>query len=203
MSSPFTVMQHDVERLGIACSEADWKRAIEPLREVHFQESQVLFESGGPLRGWIFVTRGLTVLQQVGTVTGGKPTIDVVRFYEAGQLCPSPLPPPAGDLLTRQSVLGITDGAGILIHERSFNSIYAKGGWLGTYLRIKMMDAMAFDRAVMSVKTAMDLELRYRFLERFHVDLLSRTQEAFIARFLGLTRESYQTWLQRRSGGAA
>jgi len=95
----------------------------------------------------------------------------------------------------------VTDVADLAIPNDVFRREYLEGGFFGTYLRFKMMEAHLFAKEPICAKTPGQTEIRYRFLEEPHQNVIGSVRQKEVSRFLGVTPQGLSRFLRRRNAG--
>ncbi|MEM6300594.1 MAG: hypothetical protein AAF749_02565 [Pseudomonadota bacterium] len=96
-------------------------------------------------------------------------------------------------------LLAMTDLWVVAIPNGFFRSELLDGELTGRYLRLKSMETLCFDKELIAVKTRIDTESRYRFLEQFYDGVLDRVRQRDIAAFLGITPQGLSRFKRRRA----
>lgn len=190
---PLDSLRNDVERVVGPTSDADWHRVTSSLRPVECDQGQIVFSRQRRQLTWLFITRGIAAAEQPEP-NGG---IGISRFFEPGQFCTN-LTSLSKPEETGEIVASITPVAGVVMSNQFFQREYRSNGLLGPYLRDKIMEAILYDRELMRVKTANDLDTRYQFLASRNTDIVHRAPVADLARFIGIPKPTLQAYLARK-----
>ena len=164
-----------------------WERIVQRCKSVQIKAGDKIQNQARIADNWIFLSDGVAASEQ--TDHDGAST--VARFFEPGDFCAN-----LTSVWTRD--VALTDVVGIAIPDDVFRREYLEGGFFGTYLRLKMMNAHLFAKELICAKTSSQTETRYRFLEQHHSTVINSVQQKDIARFLGMTPQGLSRFLRRR-----
>ncbi|MEO1457682.1 MAG: hypothetical protein AAFV49_08970 [Pseudomonadota bacterium] len=196
--SPMDALERDIGALGIAIAPGEWAALRADLAEAAFPAGAVISSQARISEHWVFLSAGIAASEQAapdGTAT-------IARFFEAGQFCAN-LTSVWHRTIASDDLLAITDVAGVFVPDRIFRPAYLRGGAFGEYLRLKAMEAMLFDKDLICAKTSPSTEARLRFLEERHRDVVRRTPQKHLARFIGITPQGLSRFLRNRRAPAA
>lgn len=191
-------LKGDIQRLGVSIDLMTWERILQRCKSVQFKAGDTIQNQARVADSWIFLSIGVAASEQ--TDHDGVPT--VARFFEPGDFCANLTSAWTGDIAS-DDLVALTDVEGVEIPDEVFRWEYLEGGFFGTYLRLKMMDAHLFAKELICAKTSGQTETRYRFLERFHQTVIGSVQQKDIARFLGMTPQGLSRFLKHRKTGAS
>ena len=190
-----THLQRDMEELDITLADAEWERLSKDLTICSYAMGDVILSSARIADRWLFVTEGVVASAQA--TQGGDALI--ARFFEPGQFC-SNMTSAWSRQLASDELIAVTDVEGILFPDPLFRHEFLKGGAFGEYLRLKCMETLLFDKDVLYAKTSNNTEVQYRFLEERYAQVIARTTQKDLARFIGLTPQGLNRFLRRRDG---
>ncbi|MEM9725352.1 MAG: hypothetical protein AAF909_07810 [Pseudomonadota bacterium] len=193
--SALKILFGDIVAQGVALTEDDWRTLCASFDAVTHPAGDVILCQSQIAESWLFVAEGVAASTQ--TTTEGDAWI--ARFFEAGHLAAN-----LTSVWRREhfvdDLVAITQVTGVIIPDAIFRDAYLRGGAFGEYLRRKAMDTLLFDKELISAKTSASLERRHAFLKTFHRDVLSTVPKKDVARFLGVTPQSYSRFLRRSAG---
>ncbi|MEM9145542.1 MAG: hypothetical protein AAGC57_05030 [Pseudomonadota bacterium] len=189
------VLQRDVARSGVALSESDRTVIRDRLKDFGAAAGETVQAQTRVADQWLFLTEGIMASEQ----TWPDGSTSIARFFETGHICAN-LTSAWTRELAADELIAITDVVGLSLPDAFFRQEYLRGGAFGTYLRIKTMETLLLDKELICAKTSGQIEPRYRFLEQHHAEVLTRTRQKDIARFLGVTPQGLSRFLKRRIG---
>lgn len=184
---------NDIGLYGVALGPDTWRDLSKDFVGCAYAKGDVILSSARVADRWLFLTRGIAASEQ--TTPEGQALI--ARFFEPGQICTNITSawsrrPGSDDLIA------ITDVEGVLIPDPLFREEYLRGHAFGEYLRLKCMETLLFDKDILCAKTSNDTEVQYRFLEQNYDEVVLRTTQKDLARFIGLTPQGLNRFLQAR-----
>lgn len=188
---PLDSLRNDLIRFSGGLSDSEWGAFRGALHPMDCAAGQVIFGRQRRQLAWVFLTRGIAAAEQ--PETGGE--LSISRFFEPGQFCTNVTalsqPEETGEI-----VMAITAVSGVVMSDQFFQAHYRSNDILGAYLREKIMEAVLFDRELLRVKTSMNVDTRYQFLASRSIDILHRAPVVDLARFVGISPKSMQTYMQ-------
>ena len=191
---PLEVLKADIDRLGGVAPEA-WDGFARRIAAATFAKKDVVFGAGAIADSVLFVADGVAASEQV--LEDGASSI--ARFFEPPQMAAN-----VTSLVRREpahdALIAMTPVAGVVIPYALFAQEYFDGDQIGRYLRAKTLETLLFDKEVICAKTQTSTEARYRFLLEHHTDVVARTPDKDIARFLGITPQGLSRFLRTRGG---
>ncbi len=188
-----TSLVDDIQRLGVALNGHEWDTIRQRCSTVRIQAGEKIQNQARVADAWIFLSDGVAASEQ--TWLDGSSTI--ARFFEPGTICANFTSAWTRDIAS-DDLLAVTDVAGVAIPDSIFRQEYLQGGFFGTYLRLKMIEAHLFAKELICAKTSGQTETRYQFLERHHQCVIGNVPQKDIARFLGITPQGLSRFLRRR-----
>ncbi|MEM7776028.1 MAG: cyclic nucleotide-binding domain-containing protein [Pseudomonadota bacterium] len=190
--SPLELLEQNIAEKGLAIPAEEWQRLRADLSEITYAAGAVIFSIADVSYGWFFLSSGIAASEQVSP--DGEASI--ARFFEARQFCAN-LTSTWRQELAPDNLVAITDVEGVVLPDRIFRTEYLRGGLFGEFLRLKAMETLLFDKDLIIAKTSTDTEMRYRFLEQSHAQVIARVPQKDIARFLGVTPQGLSRFLRR------
>ncbi|WP_434053827.1 MAG: hypothetical protein RDA78_02665 [Roseibium sp.] len=192
------LMEDDILRLDVALDLSDWGQIKQRCRFVDVAAGDKIQNQARVTDSWIYLSNGIAASEQ--TWLDGTSTI--ARFFEPGNICANLTSAWTRDIAS-DDLVAVTDVAGIAIPNDLFRTEYLEGGFFGTYLRLKLMDAHLFAKELICAKTSGRTEARYQFLEQYHQHVIASVRQKDIARFLGVTPQGLSRFLRRRKSGTS
>ena len=192
--SALKILYDDIKAQGVVLPEDDWRELCASFEPVTLAAGDVILCQSQIADRWLFVAQGVAASAQ--TSIAGEAWI--ARFFEAGHFAAN-LPSVWRRDYFLDDLVAITPVAGVFIPDTVLREAYLRGGAFGVYLRIKVMETLLFDKDLLCAQTSASLERRYEFLETFYRDVLSSVPKKDVARFLGVTPQSYSRFLRSRS----
>lgn len=189
----FASLEGDIQRLNVSIDLITWERIVQRCKSVQINAGDKIQNQARVADSWIFLSKGIAASEQ--TDRDGVSTI--ARFFEPGDFCTNLTSAWTRDIAS-DDLVALTNVDGIEIPDEVFRREYLEGGFFGTYLRLKMMDAHLFAKELICAKTSAQTETRYRFLERYHQSVIGSVQQKDIARFLGMTPQGLSRFLRHR-----
>ncbi|MEO1492976.1 MAG: hypothetical protein AAFV19_12560 [Pseudomonadota bacterium] len=191
-------VSRDIDARGGAAALADWERLVPRVSAFACPAKQVILSAAQVADRLLFVTAGIAASEQVYP----DGTAGIARFFEPGHICTNVTSAWERDI-AEDTLIAITPVEGVMMPLALFMEEYLDGGAFGRYLRQKLLDVIAFDKAVICAKTLTRTEDRYRFLETQYADVITQVPAKDIARFLGVTPQGLSRFLRQRreSGG--
>ncbi|MEM6384482.1 MAG: hypothetical protein AAF739_17580 [Pseudomonadota bacterium] len=171
----------------------EWARITQGCTSVRVPAGDIIQSQARVADSWVFLSDGIAASQQ--TWTTGMSTI--ARFFEPGSICANFTSVWTRDIAS-DDLIASTDVVGLAIPDRIFRQQYLEGGFFGTYLRLKMIDAHLFAKELIGAKTSGQTETRYQFLEQYHHSVIASVPKKDVARFLGVTPQGLSRFLRRR-----
>ena len=190
----FASLEFDIQRLGVALPTDEWDLIKKRCAKVHVNAGETIQSQARVADSWIFLSLGVAASEQ--TLLDGASTI--ARFFEPGNICANLTSAWTRDIAS-DDLIAVTDVAGLAIPDEIFRRQYLEGGFFGTYLRLKMMEAYLFAKELIVTKTSGQTEIRYQFLEQHHENIIGNVPQKDIARFLGVTPQGLSRFLRRRA----
>ncbi|MEO1483673.1 MAG: cyclic nucleotide-binding domain-containing protein [Myxococcota bacterium] len=175
----------------------EWRRISTRLADCSYRQGEVIFSQVRLTDHWLFITDGVAASEQ--TTPDGAVLIG--RFFEPGHIC-SNITSAWARQISSDDLRAITDVEGVLLPNPLFRQEYLGGGAFGRYLRIKAMAALLFDKEILCTKTTNDTDIQYRFLEYNYREVIRRSTQKDIARFIGITPQGLSRFLKNRRGAA-
>ena len=194
----FASLKDDIKRLGVSIDLVTWERIVQRCKSVQIKAGDTIQNQARIADNWIFLSDGVAASEQ--TDHDGAST--VARFFEPGDFCANLTSVWTRDVAS-DDLVALTDVVGIAIPDDVFRREYLEGGFFGTYLRLKMMNAHLFAKELICAKTSSQTETRYRFLEQHHQRVIGSVQQKDIARFLGMTPQGLSRFLRSRKTGGS
>ena len=187
-------LRQDMERLDRVLCDGEWGKLSRDFTTCTYAMGDTILSSARIADRWIFLTEGVVASEQA--TQGGDALI--ARFFEPGQFC-SNLTSAWTRQLASDELIAVTDVEGVLIPDTLFRHEFLRGGVFGEYLRLKCMETLLFDKDVLCAKTSNSTEVQYRFLEQSYTQVIARTTQKDLARFMGLTPQGLNRFLRRRN----
>ncbi|MEM1287762.1 MAG: cyclic nucleotide-binding domain-containing protein [Pseudomonadota bacterium] len=175
-----------------------WERIVQTCKRVQIKAGDKIQNQARVADSWIFLSEGVAASEQ--TDHDGDPTI--ARFFEPGDICANITSAWTRDVAA-DDLVALTEVVGVAIPDQVFRQEYLEGGFFGTYLRLKMMNAHLFAKELICAKTSGQTETRYRFLEQHHQTVIGSVQQKYIARFLGMTPQGLSRFMRHRKTEAS
>lgn len=192
------VLERDIRGLGVNLDLSEWDAIAQRCQYVHVPARKRIQNQAHVADSWVFLSDGIAASEQ--TWLDGSSTI--ARFFEPGNICANLTSVWTRDIAA-DDLLAVTDVAGLAIPNSIFRQQYLEGGFFGTYLRFKMMEAHLFAKELVCAKTSAQTETRYQFLEEHHQSVIGSVPKRDIARFLGITPQGLSRFLRRRNSRIA
>lgn len=186
-------LQGDVQRLGVTLDLNEWGQIGQRCTHVHIPAGNKIQNQARVADSWMFLSDGVAASEQ--TWLDGASTI--ARFFEPGNICANFTSAWTRDIAS-DDLVAVADVSGVAIPNDIFRREYLEGGFFGTYLRLKMMEAHLFAKELICAKTSGQTETRYQFLEQYHQNVIGTVPQKDIARFLGVTPQGLSRFLRRR-----
>ncbi|MEM0947878.1 MAG: hypothetical protein AAGK37_10755 [Pseudomonadota bacterium] len=194
----FASLESDIQHLGVVIDLNTWEEIAQRCKSVQIAAGDKIQNQARVADSWIFLSDGVAASEQ--TWLDGAST--VARFFEPGDFCVNLTSAWTRDIAS-DDLVALTDVVGIAVPDDIFRREYLEGGFFGTYLRLKVMDAHLFAKELICAKTSGRTETRYRFLEQHHRTIIESVQQKDIARFLGMTPQGLSRFLRRRKPEAS
>ncbi|MEM1272961.1 MAG: hypothetical protein AAGF88_04040 [Pseudomonadota bacterium] len=191
-SAPFEVLKKDLNRIGVELDDEELKRIKHASTPTAVRAGNLILSQCRIADRIIFLTKGIAASEQ--NWPDGTSTIG--RFFEHADFCTNLASAWSCDMAS-EDLLAITDVMGLAFPAQWFQREYLHGNGFGTYLRWRIMEAHLFDRDLICVKTSARMDKRYGFLKTHHRDVIGRTPQKDIARFLGVTPQGLSRYLRR------
>ncbi|MEO0326956.1 MAG: hypothetical protein AAF217_00020 [Pseudomonadota bacterium] len=191
-------LRQDVELHGVTISEAEWRSLCKDFSCCAYPQGDVIIDQARVADRWLFLTKGIAASEQ--TTTDGDALI--ARFFEKGHFC-SNLTSAWGRQIASDELIAITNIEGVILPNALFREQYLRGNAFGEYLRMKTMEALMFDKEILCAKTSNDTELQFSFLEYSHSDVVQKTAQKDLARFIGITPQGLSRFLKNRRSNKA
>ncbi|MEM7762516.1 MAG: cyclic nucleotide-binding domain-containing protein [Pseudomonadota bacterium] len=186
-------LQRDFLRFDIRVTDTVWDQFRNGLDFARFERDTVI-ESATEIAGrWLFVCSGIVASRQ--THTDGE--ISIARFFERGQMCAN-LTSVWAQSYSADDLLAMTAVEALVIPDSLFRDELINGEDFGRYFRHKAMETLCFDKEIMSAKTRIDTETRYRFLEQHYASVLENVRQRDIAAFIGITPQGLSRFKRHR-----
>lgn len=191
-------LENDIQRKGVELDFVEWGQISQRCKYIHIQTGEKIQNQARVADSWIYLSDGIAASEQ----TWLDGTTSIARFFEPGDICAN-----FTSVWTRNiasdDLVAMTDVAGLAIPDDVFKREYLGGGFFGTYLRNKSMDTHLFDKELICAKTSGRTEVRYQFLEQYHLKVISSVPQKDIARFLGITPQGLSRFLRMRKSGTS
>lgn len=186
-------LEDDVRSLAVSVDLNEWDHIRQRCKFVKIPAGDKIQNQARVADSWIFLSDGVAASEQ--TWLDGTSTI--ARFFEPGNICANVTSAWTQDFAS-DDLVALTDVTGVTIPDEIFRREYLEGGFFGTYLRFKLMDAHLFAKELICAKTSGQIETRYQFLEKYHQNVIGSVRQKDIARFLGVTPQGLSRFLRRR-----
>ena len=192
--TPIAVLHQDIRDRAGQDALDDWHRIKPKLTECAHPAKAVIMSAAHLADRMVFVSDGIVASEQVYPDAAAG----IARFFERGHFCTNLTSAWRRDL-GDDTLVAITAMQGVIVPLDVFMQEYLHGSAFGLYLRLKAMDALAFDKEVMCAKTLTGSEARYRFLEAQHDQVIAQVPAKDIARFMGMTPQGLSRFLRHRA----
>ncbi|MEM0978432.1 MAG: hypothetical protein AAGJ34_12925 [Pseudomonadota bacterium] len=191
-------LKKDMERFGLSLSPSESQKVEGNLKPICEGAGVLLLSQTRVADRLIYITSGIAA--SVQTWNDGKTTI--ARFFEPNDLCTNVTSAWTGDI-SSDDLVAITDIKGLSIPLEFYKHEYVHGDAFGKYLRYRMMEAHLFAKELVCAKTQGRTHVRYQFLETHHKEVLALAPKQDVAKFLGLTPQSYSRFLRTKDTNVA
>ena len=188
-------LQRDIRHWGVAIDLSEWDQIHRRCKFVHVSAGEKIQNQARVAESWIYLSEGIAASEQ-SWLDGGS---TIARFFEPGSICANLTSAWTRDI-SSDDLVAVTEVSGVAIPDNLFRPEYLEGGFFGTYLRLKMMEAHLFAKELVCAKTSGKTEARYQFLEQHHRTVIGSVPQKDIARFLGVTPQGLSRFLRRRKG---
>lgn len=186
-------LEDDIQLLDVALDLREWDQIRQRCKFISVKAGDKIQNQARVADSWVYLSDGVAASEQ--TWLDGASTI--ARFFEPGSICANLSSAWTRDIAS-DDLVAITDVSGVAIPDAIFRREYLHGGFFGTYLRLKMMEAHLFAKELVCAKTSGQTEARYQFLEQHHRNVIGSVPQKDIARFLGVTPQGLSRFLRRR-----
>lgn len=189
----FASLQRDIRHSGVAIDLTEWDQIVLRCKFVHVSAGDKIQNQARVADSWIYLSDGIAASEQ-SWLDGGS---TIARFFEPGSICANLTSAWTRDIAS-DDLVAVTEVTGVAIPDTLFRPEYLEGGFFGTYLRLKMMEAHLFAKELVCAKTSGKTEARYQFLEMHHRNVIESVSQKDVARFLGVTPQGLSRFLRRR-----
>ncbi len=194
--SPVERLMQDVAAHDIDLPPAEWRKLRQQLTETQYAKRDVIFSQAQIADRVLFVSAGIAASEQAHA----DGSSGIARFFEAGHLCTN-LTSAMHRAPAEDTLVAITDVEGVIFPLDLLLQAYLDGVQFGRYVRLKLLETLAFDKEVICAKTHNRTEDRYRFLGDRHARIIEDAPAKCIAQFIGITPQGLSRFLRKRRQG--
>ncbi|MEL6362626.1 MAG: hypothetical protein AAFR21_16230 [Pseudomonadota bacterium] len=193
-SNPVQFLAHEMDRFGLSTSAPEWSDILRQSNERFVTQRTPIYSDSKIGDRWILITSGLAS----SNYSHPDGRITLTRFFEPGHLAGN-VTSTWGKVYGSDELFAITDVEGLEFPHSYLSQELLSGKTFGTYVRLKLVETLQFDKDLLVCKSLNEPEVGLKFLEERQASVLQFALKKDIAAFLGITAQAYSRILRRHS----